>query len=61
MERKHIVAVTVGAVGVGLALAATPVLLRRNDSLALQRELVELVQLGKDGSVTVQDLPYYLK
>ncbi|BBN05173.1 ATPase family AAA domain-containing protein 1 [Marchantia polymorpha subsp. ruderalis] len=60
MERKHIVAVTVGAVGVGLALAATPVLLRRNDSLALQRELVELVQLGKDGSVTVQDLPYYL-
>ncbi|KAL3693907.1 hypothetical protein R1sor_007558 [Riccia sorocarpa] len=60
MERKHLIAVSVGAVGVGVALAATPVLLRRNDSLALQRELVELVQLGKESTVTLQDLPYYL-
>ncbi|CAM6112210.1 unnamed protein product [Calypogeia fissa] len=60
MEKKHLVTAGLVVVGAGLAVAATPVLLRRNDSIALQRELLELVQLGKDSSVTVQDLPYYL-
>jgi hypothetical protein len=60
MEKKHLVAAGLMVMGAGLAVAATPLVLRRNDSIALQRELLELVQLGKDGTITVQDLPYYI-